>query len=69
MQIVSEGNNLHEMFKPVFWGKNKKNTFVSSENRLWYFMKIFSGKKKNIINMYSADSAKRMVKINTLLYT
>ena len=25
MQIVSNGNNLHEMSNPVFLGKNKKN--------------------------------------------
>ena len=25
MQIVSIGDNLHEMSNPVFWEKNKKN--------------------------------------------
>ena len=25
MQIVSNGDNLHEMLNPVFWEKNKKN--------------------------------------------
>ena len=25
MQIVSNGDNLHEMSSPVFWEKNKKN--------------------------------------------
>ena len=25
MQIVSTGDNLHEMSNAVFWGKNKKN--------------------------------------------
>ena len=33
MQIVSNGNNLHEMSKPVFWGKYEQtfNT-LSAEN-------------------------------------
>ena len=26
MQIVSKGDNLHEMSNPVLWIKNKKNT-------------------------------------------
>ena len=25
MQIVSNGDNLHEMSNPVFWKKNKEN--------------------------------------------
>ena len=25
MQIVSKGDNMHEMLKPVFWNKNVKN--------------------------------------------
>ena len=41
MQIVSLGDNLHEMSNPVFW-----------EN------------KKNIINLPSAESAQRVVKVN-----
>ena len=26
MQIVSSRDNLHELLKPIFWEKNKKNT-------------------------------------------
>ena len=31
MQIVSAGDNLHEMSKSIFWGKRKKKRFVSAE--------------------------------------
>ena len=33
MQIVSNGDNLHEMSNPVLWGKNKNNVinFSSAE--------------------------------------
>ena len=30
MQIVSNGDNLHEMLKPVFWEKKKKYFKMSS---------------------------------------
>ena len=28
--IVSNGENLHEVSNPIFWGKNKKNVKLSS---------------------------------------
>ena len=28
MQIVSTGDNLHEMSKPIFWGNTKSHEFV-----------------------------------------
>ena len=52
MQIVSLGDSLHEMPKPVFWEKLKKKKkkksvcllkFLSSMltgNRIWQFMQI-----------------------------
>ena len=38
MQIVSLGDNLHEMSKPIFWGKVRKFVNVTSANlhREWY---------------------------------
>ena len=42
MQIVSIGDNLHEMSNAVFWEKNTKN----------------------IINLFSAKLAQRVVKVN-----
>ena len=46
MQIVSLGDNLHEMTKPILW-----------EN------------KKNIINLSSAESTQRVVKIKITIMT
>ena len=43
MQIVSSGDNLHEMSNPVFWKKNNMKT---------------------IINLWSAEFAQRVVKVN-----
>ena len=41
MQIVSNGDNLHEMSNPVFWGKKKEKYFsvLSAENFIqsWYW--------------------------------
>ena len=34
MQIVSIGDNLHEMSVSVFWGKNKKNVISLSSAEL-----------------------------------
>ena len=45
MQIVSTGDNLHEMSNPVFLEK-----------------------KKNIINLSSAELAKRVVKVKPHFY-
>ena len=32
MQIVSNGDNLHEMSKPIFWEKQKYFNMLSAEN-------------------------------------
>ena len=45
MQIVSRGDNLHEMSNLIFWEKNKKNTtyLSSAEN----FLSTISTNKGN----------------------
>ena len=54
MQIVSLGDNLHEMSKLVF----------SKETICMKFQSLLSGKnKKNIVNLSSAKLAKRVVKV------
>ena len=40
MQIVSVGDNLHEMLKPVFWEKNKKKIFQC--HRLKILPKVYA---------------------------
>ena len=42
MQIVSNGDNLHEMSNPVFWGKNKKEYFKLSSAQI--FIRVLSVK-------------------------
>ena len=41
MQIVSNGDNLHEMLNPVFW-ENMKNvsTLLSAELGLWWYLEL-----------------------------
>ena len=41
MQIVSNGDNLHETSDPVFFGKNKKNVIsLSSAEYVWRMVKV-----------------------------
>ena len=47
MLIVSNGNNLHEMSKPVFLDRKKKKKKT----------------RKNIANLSSAEYAERVVKV------
>ena len=34
MQIVSLGDNLHEMTNPIFWEKNKKKKIIMSSTEI-----------------------------------
>ena len=56
IQIISNGENLHEISNPVFWEKSQETGFgisckLSSMETIWMkFQILFSGKnKKNII--------------------
>ena len=42
LQIVSKGENLHEMSKPFFWEKKKKNINLSSAElqREWEWLRF-----------------------------
>ena len=39
MQIVSLGDNLHEMSKPIFWKNNKKENFRMSSAEILFAMR------------------------------
>ena len=52
MQIVSSGNNLHEMSKPVFWEKFKKNTINLSSTELAHRVIKVKKKKKEEKNIF-----------------
>ena len=47
MQIVSSGDNLHEISKPIFWGKYFK--MLSAEK---YFREIFLFYQENVCFVY-----------------
>ena len=73
MQIVSNGDNLHEMSKPVFREKKKKKKNVNNlsfpelaQRDVLHEMStlfFFQGKiRKHIINLSSAEFSNRVVK-------
>ena len=55
MQIVSNGDNLQEMLKPIFW----ETISMKCQNP-------FSGKNKKNINVSSAELSQRVVKANLI---
>ena len=46
MQIVSLGDNLHEMSKPIFWERNKEDISLSSAEWQWLKDTICSDAKQ-----------------------
>ena len=55
MQIVSTGDNLHEISKPVFW--EVETVCMKSQD-------LFSGKNKRNISVLSPELAQKVVKVN-----
>ena len=42
MQVVSNGDNLHEISNPVFWEKEEKNINLSSAELAQWMVKVNS---------------------------